>query len=70
MIQDRHSAKGMARQMLGRFEHAGRHGSEAIGCALFFQREQHGPAEWTAGDAMDDEFDHGYSPLVKRLQMT
>jgi hypothetical protein len=60
MIQDRHSAEGMAREMLGRFEHAGRHGSEAIASALFFQGQQHSPAEWTAGDAMDDEFVHGY----------
>src|SRR5271155_754262 len=50
----------MARQMLGGFEHAGRHRIEAIARALFFQGQQHGPTEWTAGDAVDDEFVHGY----------
>src|SRR5258706_2812889 len=58
VFEHRHPAEGMTGEVFGRAQRARRHRRKPPGCALLFQRRQHGTSERTAGNGVHDEFRH------------
>jgi hypothetical protein len=58
MLEHRHAAERMPRQMFRRFVGAGRHRRDTVGRALLFERREHCSRERTAWDCVNNEFRH------------